>query len=822
MPVFTRDHVLLEGRTNTFPYTSNLSGRTNITIRPGLNRTEQGNMVREQFEAAVEEFGPNLDGEFVFIVFKSPPGFDLDIEKLDGSRQDIRLASYHKRYINGNPDDGYYYEATVYLNKKQISRFLTKVEKYIAGSPKEGKNPPNLSLIANIDSIRAATLESFWQEPELPFPENNQEIWWEIWLSREINEPTYGIQNILEQLPNDNIQVGPGILQFPEHFVFLVRATAEQLSNTLLYSDRLSELRKPRDTADFFTDLDLAGQQQWIDDLRQRVDNLANTSQVSVCILDTGVNRGHDLLRDIVQPANVAAVYPEWTATDTSQGTGHGTPMAGLALYGDLVDIMASQNRIQIFHHLESIKLIERGHEHPPHLYGSVTMEAVSRAVLMNPQHKRIVCLAVTTDAVDHEGKPSSWSAAIDQILFGSIDERNQDTLMCISSGNVSLEDRINFPLINDDRSIEDPAQAFNAITVGGYTLKDRLDLVTYPASTLLAHRGGMSACNTTSINWLSEWCKKPDIVMEAGNHAINVGALQNQDALEVLSISKGGIGRNSFKLFGDTSGATALASKFAAELYVAYPNLWPETIRGLIIHSADWTPTMLGNRQINQLTTQEQVKLVQRVGYGVPNMQRARYSANNSLSLIAERTLKPYKKAEKGQIATDEFHLFELPWPQEVLEQMLEQQVTLKITLSYFIEPKPGTRSYNIAASYSSHNLRFKVIDRGEDPEVFKGRVSKAMKQEGYIAEGTEHWILGDEVRNRGSIHKDIWRSTAADLATRNRIAIYPIGGWWKMSKRLQRYENTVRYSLIVTIETDNAEIDIMTPVLNELAIQV
>ncbi|WP_295232379.1 S8 family peptidase [Sediminibacterium sp.] len=823
MPIFTRDHVVLQGRTETFPYTSNLSARNHLTIRQGLNRTEQGNYVRNQLVAAVEEFGPTEDGEFVYIVFQSPPGFDLDLDKFDGASQNIRLASYHKRYVNGNPEDGYYYEATVFLNKRAISQFLRKIEKYIEKDVEEGKNPPNLSLIANINEIRAATLESFWQEPELPFPEAGQSIWWEIWLSRGIEETSAEIQPMLDNLSNADLQIGKNILSFPEHFVFLIRGTSEQLGTTVLYFDRLSELRKPRDTADFFTDLDLAGQQAWLNDLRQRVDNLTNQSQVSICLLDTGINRGHDLLQDLVPIKNVSAVNAAWTSNDTSDGTGHGTPMAGLALYGDLTDLLGIQDRIQIYHHLESIKLIERGQPHTPELYGAVTIEAVSRAVLMNPQHKRVVCMAITTDAIDHAGKPSSWSSAVDQLLFGSVDERNTNTLMFISSGNVAIDDRINFPLVNDDCSIEDPAQAFNAITVGGYTLKDNLDLVNHPHSTVLARRGGMSSCNTTSVHWFSGWCKKPDIVMESGNHAVNAGNLQSQDKLEVLSISKGGVGRNNFKLFGDTSGATALASKFAAELYVAYPNLWPETIRGLMIHSADWTPAMLNNRQIWQLNTQEQAKLLQRVGYGVPNMQKARYSANNSLSLIAERSLKPYKRDEGGSyIATDEFHLFDLPWPQEVLEDMLDQQVTLKLTLSYYIEPKPGTRNYNIAASYSSHNLRFKVIDRGENPEFFKGRVSKAMKQEGYQAEGTEHWILGDEVRNRGSIHKDLWRCSAADLATRNKIAVYPIGGWWKNSKRLKRYENTIRYSLIVTIEAENVEVDILTPVLNQIAIPV
>ena len=41
------------------------------------------------------------------------------------------------------------------------------------------------------------------------------------------------------------------------------------------------------------------------------------------------------------------------------------------------------------------------------------------------------------------------------------------------------------------------------------------------------------------------------------------------------------------------TSPATALASRMAARLISAYPDYWPETIRGLMVHSARWTPAM-------------------------------------------------------------------------------------------------------------------------------------------------------------------------------------------------------------------------------------
>jgi hypothetical protein len=231
----------------------------------------------------------------------------------------------------------------------------------------------------------------------------------------------------------------------------------------------------------------------------------------------------------------------------------------------------------------------------------------------------------------------------------------------------------------------------------------------------------------------------------------------------------------------------------------------------------------MLGRRSIDKLSFAEKLKLIQQVGYGIPNMDRARYSANNSMSIIAQRSMKPFKIVA-GSTKTDEFHLFELPWPVDVLQELLNVKVKIKVTLSYFIEPNPGNKQYEHAASYISHGLRFKMVDKNERKDAFLARVSKAMETEDYEPEGVDNWVLGDRLRNKGSIHKDIWMGPAVELAAKNLIAVHPVSGWWRTRKQLQRYDNEIFYSLIITIEApDNiADLDIYTPVLNQINIDI
>lgn len=315
MPQFLRDHIIINGRTQVLPYTSTSLGRPKVKPRPGLNRAQHGADIRQQFNAAVEGFRTEMDNDFVYLVFRSPWDFLLDLEKFDKSH--CRLATYKLIEVMGDDEQVHKsYEAAVYLNKRAIAEFLKKVQEYIIkttpvtykadGSVKGGGNPFHLPLIANIEEIRTATLESFWQEPELPFPNPEEIIWWEAWLSRVENEDENSVTPIFQQLQEAGIQISQRNLKFPEHYVYLMRGSANQLSTTLLYTDRLAEIRKPRETADFFTYLDRQDQNNWVHDLVGRTDHLIEHSTVSVCLLDTGVNITNPLLANLIPEDHLA------------------------------------------------------------------------------------------------------------------------------------------------------------------------------------------------------------------------------------------------------------------------------------------------------------------------------------------------------------------------------------------------------------------------------------------------------------------------------------------------------------------------------------
>ena len=117
-------------------------------------------------------------------------------------------------------------------------------------------------------------------------------------------------------------------------------------------------------------------------------------------------------------------------------------------------------------------------------------------------------------------------------------------------------------------------------------------------------------------------------------------------------------------------------------------------------------------------------------MGYGVPNLQKAISSQSNYLTFISEETIQPYELKE-GKVSTKEALFFEFPWPKEALQDLGEMNVTLKVTLSYFIEPNPGEKGYSSKYSYQSGALKFVLMNPNDEPDNFLLKINNAARKE-------------------------------------------------------------------------------------------
>ncbi|MCA0383642.1 MAG: S8 family peptidase [Bacteroidetes bacterium] len=794
-----------------------------------LNRFEQDEATRNE----LVDNGIRWD-EVVYVEFVSPWGYELNFERLIHTVEDPHylLLSTKREAQNGNddPKTNFRYRSLLMLKKGGISHFITQVTRYLERNGRyrgeDTGKPASNDLIANIEDIQLATLAAFWAESskKAPFPTEDEVVWWEVWFHKQ----AYNADTLRTQLQLAGADLGVGALEFPEHIVQLVKASARQLSGSLFLLDSLSELRKPQQLNDFITDrsVTFTEKQEWLDDLIRRTDVNGDPDKVLVCLLDSGVNHMHPLLQPLIPGDHLHTWNPDWGVADSWERGGHGTGMAGLAFYGDLTEALASPARISIVHGVESFKIVRPGTANDAKLYGIIYRDGCNTVLSERPNNQRVYCLAITNEDLDNGGRPTSSAAAIDKLCFGGSYEGDPKKLFIVSGGNVWLNHPQQYPNNNFISSVKDPGQAYNAITVGAFTQKDKMS---NSANAAIAPYGGMSPFNSTSAAWEGQWPNKPDIVMEGGNQEIDGNDLLHNDQLNPLSIDKN-FNRNIFIPFGGTSGASAMVANMASMLQHQYPDLWPETIRGLLIHSAEWTPAMLAGKAIHTLSENERRSLIRSVGYGVPNISKAVSSANNSLTLIAQEHIIPYKLG-KSNVRYNEYHLYELPWPRAVLlHEVAEKNATITITLSYFIEPNPGNRQYARSFSYHSHSLDFKLIKPGESLDHFQRRVSAAsvLEEEDELEEimpankKGEDWFIKERVRNKGSIKKDMLTVSGAELADRHYLAIFPKAGWYRTRKRLNRYNTSVRYSLIISIETPVKEVDIYTPVEMLIAVPI
>lgn len=156
-------------------------------------------------------------------------------------------------------------------------------------------------------------------------------------------------------------------------------------------------------------------------------------------------------------------------------------------------------------------------------------------------------------------------------------------------------------------------------------------------------------------------------------------------------------------------------------------------------------------------------------------------------------------------------------------LTHIRSQRFSLRVTLSYFVEPSPGRRGWSRKHRYPSHGLRFAVQGPVESDEAFRQRISKADWNEDEEQPATGDpldWLMGKQLRTRGSIHSDVWRGNAAEIASCGYLAIFPVTGWWRERKHLDRYHRKARYSLIISLETDDTQVDLYTPIKTQIAV--
>lgn len=606
----------------------------------------------------------------------------------------------------------------------------------------------------------------------------------ELWVNKRDGYELGKVFGVLETLGIGCLK--ENCLHFENVDVFLIKATKQQLQNlpkALGYIESIRMYHQPS-----LLTLNRETNREWSTLLKENVNFVHDDNPILVGILDTGVNNEHQLLSSSLPNDRMACAIGGLDNIDHSH---HGTDMAGLVLCGDLSSLVYHRGTLEDVHHeLCSVKIYEDNHQTDSMFYGVVIEDAIIKAQEMGAS---IDCMAIT-DAIAYDCKPTSSSAALDESIY---DDGKCDRLIVVSAGNIETADidETNYIESCKANAIKSPAQAWNAITVGAFTNKT-IVVDRHYDYTALAAPGAVSPLSRSSWQW-QNGINKPDIVMEGGNVGYN-NVMGSSTVTDLSLITTNQDLDEPLESFQATSASTALAARLAVKIKSANPALSLLSVRALMIHSAKWT---------NEMNSVEKSDRMSLCGYGVPDEEVAAFSSEKCATYIFENVLIPFKQSGSEVPSYNEMHVYDLPWPNELLESMHDEKVSMRVTLSYYVKPAPGTAGKQNKYRYPSASLHFDVKTSTETTAEFLARRNKLEEGDITSSNDSKRWIVGQKRRENSTVQSDWFTCTAQQLAECGQIVVFPGPGWWK-ERKISNVDNEIKYSLVVSIETDKTEI--------------
>lgn len=249
-------------------------------------------------------------------------------------------------------------------------------------------------MIANISHIRETYLNDLWtSEGNPPY---GGAIWWELWLDQRRERP-----GLLERIIKSfSLEISDRQLRIGDSLIVHIRATRQQLETLVVTDLPFTEIRTPS-FIDTIEDLSDSERFEYVLDFSTRVIPAEVRAPV-VCHLDSGVFRAHALLEGSLASSDQHSIFTASTGHDRH---GHGTSMAGIALYGEhLDDLLLGTKTIRLKHRLESVEIFPTPAGAQQRDYASATIHAISIPEA-GSSRRRTFCMPVSTKSDTNPGR---------------------------------------------------------------------------------------------------------------------------------------------------------------------------------------------------------------------------------------------------------------------------------------------------------------------------------------------------------------------------------------------------------------------------------
>ncbi|MEP6501303.1 S8 family peptidase [Microcoleus vaginatus] len=522
-----------------------------------------------------------------------------------------------------------------------------------------------------------------------------------------------------------------------------------------------------------------------------------------VCVIDSGLQERHSFLKAAIESQSSRSWVPgETNKTSDYVHGGHGTRVAGAVLYPIAIPRTGQEKAVCW---IQNARVLDANCKlptqlFPPNLLGDIVEFYHSKT------KTRIFNHSLSDSVPCRTRYMSAWAAAIDNLTW------ENDILFIVAAGNLPLSGgRIGYTrlsvqdhlaanrlcpdyLLEDSCRIANPAQSFQALTVGSVSLASYHAL---PYSSI-SEKDKPSAF---SCSGLGIWDTiKPEVVEYGGDlvkdESIPPNITYPKEVCPELvrSTLNGGPGLAADKV--GTSYATPKVSHIAACLAAELPDESCLLYRALIVQSARWPKW-----------AEEKLDTVRQIGYGIPNIDRALGNSPNRITLITRGN---------NRIKARQAHVYQVKLPDKLRSQGEQHEILVEVTLSYKAQPRRTRRNRR---KYLSTWLDWDCSKKGEYPENFLARILKKYDapEDTEKGEGSFKWTIGKRAKNSGKIEgvsrsagtvqKDWTVVKSFELTEAFCIAVVGHEGWNNDP------DAEAPYSLVISFEAIASNIPIYTP---------
>lgn len=617
--------------------------------------------------------------------------------KLDGSvdEEDWRRAGL---VLVGHEDSR---TLILFASDLELQKFRKELAAY-QGGPKEGrKGAPYAGIFNAIDSVgplqpadrigRLFKQEGF-DNPNRFDDGQNYSIDLEVWHTGSVPDCYDRLRQLREFITAENgtmpdSYVGPSIV--------LARVKGNgALVKRLLDLDTISSIdRPPRVSLRVATQLETA---------------LADFGVIppppegapGVCVIDSGITSAHPLLAPAV---GEAAAIPGGNPADEN---GHGTMVAGVALYGDVRNCIDARRFVPLLQ-LFSARVLNAANRFDDDTLITSQMRR-SIEYFKNTYGCRVFNASLgDVDQPYNGGKVSPWASILDHLA------REHDIVIVVSAGNYDHTPTLaetpdhhitGYPnyLLNPAAKIIEPATGGIVLSVGALATSDAVppiaggDVIIRPIAAT-----EQPSPFTRSGPGIGK-AIKPEICEFGGNIAYHTTLRQTTDVDELSEISTN---REYLDRFFQTARGTSFAAPrvahLAGRIMAELPNRSANLIRALIALSAE-VPAAAADL-LDPIGDNAVLKVC---GYGRPSFHRAIRSDSNRVVLIAE-----------NQIPFDNFHIYEVPIPPEIYSERGRKRISVSLAFD------PPVRHSRI--DYLGTKMSFRLI-RGKSLEEVAAAFAK------------------------------------------------------------------------------------------------